>query len=183
MKPNRGIVIAVFRDPFNLALGAVVATGAAVGLAWAGQVVVRAPIGGLYWDLEPSRLTAIAVISLGFGAVMPLQIAAFRQLRAAAKARAGAGIAVGSLTGLAAVSCCSPLFVPAIAGILGASGTTILNVNLAVHRWFVPLSLLSIGLIALSGLMAIRDLGRGCRIAPLASCHRGRGCSPGAGAA
>ncbi|MDQ2909583.1 MAG: hypothetical protein M3R39_00935, partial [Actinomycetota bacterium] len=103
---------------------------------------------------------------LGFGVVVPLQAAALRQLRATARARASAGLAVSSFTGLAAVSCCSPLLVPALVGLLGASGTTALSVNLAVHRWFLPLSLVSIGLLALSAVVAVRGLTRGCRIVP-----------------
>lgn len=156
----------VFRDPFNVALAGVVTAASAVLLAWAGQIVVRAPIGGLYWDLQPSRLAAIGAISLGFGVVVPLQGAALRQLRAAARARAGAGLAVSSFTGLAAMSCCSPLLVPALAGLVGASGTTALSVNLTVHRWFLPLSLASIGLLALSAVLAVRGLTRGCLIVP-----------------
>ena len=159
----------VFGDPFNIALAVVVALTSAVVLAWAGQIAVRSPVGGLYWDLQPSRLIAIALMSVGFGLVVPLQIAALRQARATARMRAGAGVAVSSFTGLAAVSCCSPLLVPALAGLLGASGTTALNVNLTAHRWFLPLSMVSIGLLLVSGVMAARDLSRGCAIAPAGS--------------
>ena len=164
MRLGLGAAREIFRDPFNIALAVLLAAGSAVMLAWAGQVVVRLPIGGLYWDLQPSRLAVIAAISIGFGITVPLQLAALQRARAAARARAGAGVAVSSLTGIAALSCCSPLLIPAIAGVLGASGTTAISVNLTAHRWFVPLSLLSIGLLVLSGAMAIRDLGRSCRI-------------------
>lgn len=156
----------VFGDPFNIAVGVVVALTSALLLGWAGQIVVRSPIGGLFWDLQTSRLIAIGAMSIGFGAVVPLQVAALRQARAAARARAGAGFAVSTFTGLAAVSCCSPLLVPALVGLLGASGTTALNANLTTHRWFLPLSGVSIALLALSGVMAVRDLGRSCAIAP-----------------
>lgn len=164
MRPYSSAAADVFRDPFSVALATVVAAGSAVLLAWAGQVAVRSPIGGLYWDLQPSRLAAISAISLGFGVVVPLQAAALRQLRAAARARAAAGLTVSSFTGLAAVSCCSPLLVPALVGVLGASGTTALSINLAVHRWFLPLSLVSIGLLAVSAVLALRGLTRSCRI-------------------
>lgn len=164
MKLHRSVVAEVFRDPFNLALAGVVTAASAVLLSWAGQIVVRSPIGGLYWDLQLSRLAVICAISLGFGLVVPLQVVALRQLRAVARARASAGLAVSSFTGLAALSCCSPLLVPALAGLLGASGTTALSVNLAVHRWFLPLSLVSIGLLALSAVVAVRGLTGNCRI-------------------
>lgn len=53
----------VFRDPFNLALGLVAALGCAVLLCWSGQVVTRAPLGGLYWDLETQRLVALLALT------------------------------------------------------------------------------------------------------------------------
>lgn len=163
------IALEVFRDPFSVALGLVVTAAAAVGLAWAGQIVQSSPIGGIYWDLAPSRLIAIALVALGFGVVVPLQVSAFARMRTAAKLRAGTGLAVGSMTGLAAVSCCSPLILPAILGLIGASGTTALSVNLTTHRWFLPLSGVTLVMISISGLLAVRDLTRGCRIEPAAT--------------
>jgi hypothetical protein len=156
----------VFRDPFNLALGLVAALGCAVLLCWSGQVVTRSPLGGLYWDLETQRLVAVAAISLAFGLAVPLQLSAIGQARAAARLRAGAGFALASLSGVAAVSCCSPLVLPAILGFLGATGTTILDANLAAHRWFLPLSAVSVGLLVLTSALALRDLGRSCALPP-----------------
>jgi len=74
MRLYRSAAAEIFRDPFNLALAGVVAAASAVLLSWAGQIVVRAPIGGLYWDLQASRLAAICAISLGFGLVVSLQV-------------------------------------------------------------------------------------------------------------
>ena len=156
----------VFRDPFNIALGLVAALGCAVLLCWSGQVVTRAPLGGLYWDLDTQRLVAIAAISLAFGIAVPLQVAVIRQARAAARLRAGAGFALASLSGVAAVSCCSPLVLPAILGFLGATGTTVLDANLDAHRWFVPLSIVSVALLLLTSALALRDLGRSCALPP-----------------
>jgi hypothetical protein len=153
----------VFRDPFNLALGLVGALGCAVLLCWSGQVVTKAPYGGLYWDLDARRLVAIAAISLAFGLALPLQLAAVRQARAAARLRAGAGFALASLSGIAAVSCCSPLILPTILGFLGATGTTVLDANLEAHRWFEPLSAISV---VLTSALALRDLGRACALPP-----------------
>jgi hypothetical protein len=156
----------VFRDPFNLALALVAALGCAVLLCWSGQIVTRAPLGGLYWDLDTQRLLAIAAISLAFGLAAPLQVAAVRQARAAARLRAGAGFALASLSGIAAVSCCSPLILPTILGFLGAAGTTVLDVNLDAHRWFLPLSAASVALLLLTSALALRDLGRACSLPP-----------------
>lgn len=156
----------VFRDPFNVALGLVAALGCAVLLCWSGQVVTRSPLGGLYWDLETQRLVAIAAISLAFGLAVPLQVAAIRQARAAARLRAGAGFALASLSGVAAVSCCSPLVLPTLLGFLGATGTTVLDANLTAHRWFLPLSAVSVALLVLTSALALRDLGRSCALPP-----------------
>jgi hypothetical protein len=158
----------VFRDPFNLALGLVAALGCAILLCWSGQIVTRAPLGGLYWDLDTQRLVAIAAISLAFGIAVPLQLAAIRQ------ARAGAGFALASLSGVAAVSCCSPLVLPAILGFLGATGTSILDANLAAHRWFLPLSAVSVALLVLTSALALRDLGRSCALPPARGHQRKR---------
>lgn len=156
----------VFGDPFNIALGIVTAAAAALVLAWAGQIVQTSPIGGVYWDLDPVRLAAIGLISICFGITVPLQVAAFRRMRTNARLRSGAGLAVGSVTGIAAVSCCSPLLLPALLGVVGAGGTTALTVNLAAHRWFIPLSALTIGLLGVSATLATRDLTRACAVAP-----------------
>jgi len=164
----------VFRDPFNLALALVGAVGCAVLLCWSGQVVTRAPLGGLYWDLETRRLVAIAAISLAFGLAVPLQLAVVRQVRAAARLRAGAGFALASLSGVAAVSCCSPLVLPTVLGFLGATGTTVLDANLAAHRWFLPLSAISVGLLVLTSALALRDLGRTCALPSAHGRRRGR---------
>ena len=163
----------VFRDPFNLALGLVASLGCAVLLCWSGQVVTRAPLGGLYWNLGTQRLVVIAAISLAFGLAAPLQLAAIRQARAA-RLRAGAGFALASLSGIAAVSCCSPLVLPAILGFLGATGTTVLDANLDAHRWFVPLSAVSVALLVLTSALALRDLGRSCALPPARGHRRKR---------
>jgi hypothetical protein len=161
----------VFRDPFNLALALVAALGCAAFLCWSGQIVSRAPLGGLYWDLQTSRLVAIAAISLAFAVAVPLQLAALRQARTAARLGSGAGFAVASLSGIAAVSCCSPLILPTILGFLGATGTTVLDANLTAHRYFLPLSAASVALLLLSSAVALRDLGRACAL-PLAAVPR-----------
>lgn len=156
----------VFRDPFNVVLGAVVGVASAALFGWAGQIVTRSRIGGQYWDLQPTRLFTIGLLSVGLALVVPMQVEAIRQLRARARGRlgAGAGVAASTLAGFAAVSCCSPLLLPALAGLVGASGTTTLYLNLRVHRWFLPISVLALALLAASGLMVLRDLSRACTL-------------------
>jgi len=155
----------VFGDLFNVVLGVVAGLAALVLLSWAGQLVTTFQYGGLYWDLEPRRVAAILAMSLAVGLVVPVQAEVIRQLRARAIARAAGGLVATSLGGVAAVSCCAPLLIPAIAGLFGASGTTALSLNLRFHRWFVPLMAGSLGMVLLSGASGLRDLVRGCRVA------------------
>lgn len=173
MRRSAAALRMVFSDPFNLTLGVVTLVATLVFLAWAAQVVTRFPYGGLYWDLQPSRVVAIGALSAGFGLVVPVHAEALRALRVRARARSAAGLAVGWAGGIAAVSCCSPLLFPAVAGLLGASGSTVLSFNLALHRWFVPLTLLALGVLLGSGALALRDLAGVCWVADDAGHDRG----------
>ncbi|HEV2035433.1 MAG TPA: hypothetical protein VGU71_14775 [Candidatus Dormibacteraeota bacterium] len=156
--------LAVLRDPFNLALGTVVFLGALLLFAWSGQIVSRLPVGGLYLDLDAGRLAAVVAISAGFGLVVPIELEVYRQSRRKSIARTGTGLLSSSVTGVAALSCCSPLLLPAALGLLGVSGTSALYFNLALRRWFLPLALISLIVLAASGALALRDLTRACKV-------------------
>jgi hypothetical protein len=156
--------LGVFRDPFNLALGSVVFLGALLLFAWSGQIVSRLPVGGLYLDLDAGRLAAVAAISAGFGLVVPIQLEVYRHSRRRSIGRTGTGLLSSSVTGVAALSCCSPLLLPAALGLLGVSGTSALYFNLALRRWFLPLALISLVVLAASGALALRDMTRACKV-------------------
>jgi len=156
--------LVVFRDPFNLALGSVVFLGALLLFAWSGQIVSRLPVGGLYVDLDAARLAAVVAISAGFGLVVPIELEVYRNSRRKSLARTGTGLLSSSVTGVAALSCCSPLLLPAALGLLGVSGTSALYFNLALRRWFLPLALVSLVVLAASGALALRDLTRTCNV-------------------
>jgi len=152
----------VFRDPFNVAVGLVVGSAALVLLAWSGQIVTRLPLGGLYWDFTPSRIAAILAISVGFAIVIPTELEVYRIARRRALARAGVGILTTSATGIAAMSCCSPVLLPAALALMGVSGTSALYFDLALRRWFVALAALSLLMLVAVLVMAVRDLTRIC---------------------
>ena len=60
------------------------------------------------------------------------------------------GTVLGFLVGGVSISCCTPVLLPALLSLVGFSGTSILSVNLTVHRYFVPLALLGTMLLILS---------------------------------
>ena len=152
----------VFNDPFNVAVGLVTGAGALAVLAWSGQIIVNLPVGGLYWDLDPARVVAILAISVGFALLVPTELEMFRVFRRRSLARTGGVMVASSATGVAALSCCSPVLFPAALALMGVSGTSVLYFNLALRHWFVPLA--GISLLVLIGAfhLAARDLSRTC---------------------
>ncbi|MGH7750447.1 MAG: hypothetical protein ACREQ5_37590, partial [Candidatus Dormibacteria bacterium] len=72
----------------------------------------------------------------------------------------------GVAAAIAAMSCCSPLLIPAVAALLGASGTSLLALNLRLHAWFVPMTLVALTVLLLSAALAVRDLASGCSLGP-----------------
>lgn len=153
-----------YRDPFHAAVGIVAAMAAMALFAWSGELVTRSPIGGLFWDLRPDRVVAVAALSVAFGVVTPLQLDAVRRARAASKARRLAGLAGATAPGIAAVSCCSPMLLPAVLSALGTSGSTMVMVNAATQRLFLPLAALSLLMIAASGVSAVKNLRQVCAL-------------------
>ena len=164
------VAATVYRDPFHIATALVAAAVSVVVLAWAGQVVTRFDVGGLYWDLEPGRIVLILALGVSYGLAVPLVVESWRQARRAGRRRAAGGrsglsLLAGGLGGIACLSCCSPLLLPAVAGFLGAGGTALLSANLTLHRWFLLLALVSLAIVNGSSALILRDLVRGCRVA------------------
>ena len=164
MRMARVVLGVVFSDPFNVAVGLVTGVGALAVLAWSGQVVVRLPVGGLYWDLDPARIAAILAISAGFAVLVPTELEVYRSSRRRSLARTGGSIVTSSATGIAALSCCSPVLLPAALALMGVSGTSALYFNLALRRWFVALAMLSLLVLVGAFALAARDLNRACKL-------------------
>lgn len=131
----------------------------AIFYAWAAQVLLVGPQ-GLSLLLEPDVITVIVVLAFVFAVTVPLQVYAARV--AAAGARQVGGTILGVLTGTASMSCCAPVLLPAVLSLIGFSGTTILSVNLTIHRYFVPLAVLGIILLGSSMVSTVSSLGRAC---------------------
>lgn len=129
--------------------------------AWAAQVLLLGH-GGLSVLVEPDVIAAIGLISALLAVSLPVQLHAFR-LAAAGIEQTG-GTLLGALTGTASMSCCAPVLLPAVLSLLGFSGTSILSVNLTIHRYFVPLAALSAVLLGYSLISTLSSLSRACML-------------------
>jgi hypothetical protein len=146
-------------------LGAVLATLLTAALyAYAGQIVTIFADGTIFVDADPTRLAALVVLSLLMGLVLPVQVYAVR--RAAWRFRQGGTGLLGFMAGLGSLTCCSPLLLPALLSFAGFSGSALLSLNVTLYRYFEPLAALSAVLLALSLVLAARDITRACALAP-----------------
>src|SRR5947209_3013273 len=129
--------------------------------AWAGQVLIVGS-GGVSYLIQPDVIVAVLVLAALLALSLPLQAYALKL--AVANALQVGGSVVGMVIGTASLGCCAPVILPSLLSLLGFSGTTILSVNITVHRYFVPLALLSALLLGYSvcrdGRVARRDMRR-----------------------
>ena len=145
-------------------IGAILTTLLTAALyAWAGQIVTVFADGTVFVDPEPTRLAALVVVSLLIGLVLPVQVFAVR--RAAWGIRQGGTGLVGFVAALSS-PCCSPLILPAILSFAGFSGSSLLSLKVTLYRYFVPLAALSVIFLALSLVLAARDVTRACALTP-----------------
>src|SRR5438876_5429987 len=115
-------------------IGAVLTTLLTAALyTYAGQIVTVFADGTLFVDLEPTRLAALAAVSLLMGLVLPVQVFAVR--RAAWDKRQGGTGLLGFVAALSS-PCCSPLILPAILSFAGFSGTSLLSLNVTLYHYF-----------------------------------------------
>ena len=137
---------------------------------WAGQVLI---IGrqGLSILLEPDVIMAAAVLAALFVLSLPLQIYAVRL--ALVGARQPGSTVLGLVVGSVSMSCCTPVILPAVLSLIGLSGTTILSINLAVHRYFVPLALLGALLLTYSVISTGASLAQTCVLEPAGADEQG----------
>ena len=164
MRSAFGALRDFYRDPFEIAVGVVAGAAATVLFAWSGERVSSSPVGGVFWDLRPDRVAAVAALAVAFATVAPLQLDAVRRARASSRGRRLAGLAGSTVPGVAALSCCSPMLVPAVLSALGTSGSTIVTVNVATQRLFVPLAGVSLLLMTAAGVTALKSLQTSCAV-------------------
>lgn len=117
---------------------------------------------GPYIELIPTRILTLITLTILSGITVPVQVYAIKKAKAGFKDSAsGAG---GLLAGMATMSCCAPLLLPAVLSFVGFSGTQLLFLNIAARQYALYLSLISIGLLGMSLFMASRSVSATCRI-------------------
>jgi hypothetical protein len=143
-----------------------VAAAAAIAMAlllvWGSGLLAYYPTG---WVViaDPEEMATLAALSILFGLLVPLEVAALT------KARSAIGIAgglAGTATGILSVSCCAPLLIPALLSFVGFSGTALVTFNIAVRDYLGQLALLSIALMAASILLVARTVTSACKVTP-----------------
>jgi hypothetical protein len=143
----------------------VLAVGAAIAMAlllvWGSGLLAHYPTG---WVViaDPAEVATLAVLSVLFGMLVPLEVAALT------KARSVVGIAgglAGTVTGILSVSCCAPLLIPTLLSFIGFSGTALVAFNIAVRDYLGPLAVLSVALMAVSVVLVARTVTAVCKVA------------------
>lgn len=119
---------------------------------------------GPYIELVPSRILTFIVLTVLSGITLPVQLYAIKKARAGFKG--GASGVGGLLAGIATMSCCAPLLLPAILSFAGFSGTQLLFLSFAARRYALYLSLFSITLLGSSLYMASKSVNASCRTSP-----------------
>jgi len=133
-----------FARPWAYLLALVAAVVMALFLVWSSGLLAHYPTG---WEVLASRqeLATMVSLSLLFGLLVPLQVAAVTKARSAIGSVGGLA---GTVTGILSLSCCAPLLIPALLSFAGFSGTQLVMVNATVRDYLAPLALLSIALMA-----------------------------------
>lgn len=136
--------------------------------SWATQLVTYFPGNGLFWDVTPLRLVQVLVVAFSLGLLVPMQVYVLGKgrrtreqtrpveqrsgqgglgaLRQAIVTSLGGG--VGLALGVACLTCCAPLILPAVLVFFGMSGGFILALNVHLVRWS---NLLFLGSLLLCG--------------------------------
>lgn len=153
----------VYGRPWNMAASAILFPIVAVFYAWAGQVLLFDTRGPSVL-VEPDVIVVAAILAALLSVSLPLQVFAVR--RALAGARQTGSTALGLIIGTISMSCCAPVLLPAILSLVGLTGTTILSVNLGVHRYFVPLAVTGTVLLAYSIVSTSSSIVGDCSVPP-----------------
>jgi hypothetical protein len=143
---------------YILALGAALVM--ALLLVWGSGLLAHYSTG---WVViaDPEEIATVAVLSVLFGVLVPLEVAAMT------KARGVVGVAgglAGTVIGILSVSCCAPLLIPTLLSFVGFSGTVLVMFNVAVRDYLGPLAVLSVALMALSIILVSRTITAVCKV-------------------
>lgn len=117
---------------------------------------------GPFIEFNPLRLITLAALVILSGLVVPIQVFAIQKARAGLK---GSSSGIGGLfVGIATMSCCTPLLLPALLAFIGFSGTQLLFFNMTLRQYVLPLSILSVALLLVSLLLTSRSVVAACKI-------------------
>jgi hypothetical protein len=130
-------------------------------LIWSGGFLVYYPSAGWDFYASPQELVTVIVLSVLFGVLLTLQVAAVAKARSAAATTGGI---LGTVFGVLSMSCCAPLIAPALLSFVGFSGMTLLQVNITVHEWATPLTIGSIGFMLLAIVLVSRTITAACTL-------------------
>src|SRR5260370_1569463 len=135
---------------------------AGAGFRWATQLVSYFPGSGLFWDITPLRLIQVLTLAGSLGLLVPMQVYVLHKGKQSAtvppdmlttphgretsssRLRSfvpGFSGGLGAMLGIACLTCCAPLLLPALLALLGASGSLILTLNIRLVQWSGPLFL------------------------------------------
>lgn len=151
----------VYSNRAYLAAAAVLFGAVLLFYLWSAQVLIFSGSGPVVL-VEPDLIGAAMLLAVLFAISLPLQVYALRL--ALSSTRQTGGTILGLLVGGVSMSCCTPVLLPALLSLIGFSGTSILSVNLAVHRYFVPLTLLGVALLAYSMASTAASLADTCAV-------------------
>lgn len=150
-----------FESPKAYLIGLVGSLAMLALLVWSGGFLEYFASTGWDFYATPQETATIVVLSILFGMLLPLQVAAVAKARSAA---ATTSSMLGTIFGVLSMSCCAPLILPALLGFIGFSGMTLLQVNVAVHEWATPLTLASIAFMLLAIGLVSRTLTAVCAL-------------------
>lgn len=151
----------VFQDRRYLLFGALAALAFGVVFIVSSGIVTFFPEGP-FIEFNLLRLALLLALVILAGLVVPMQVFAIQKAKAGLK---GSSSGIGGLfVGIATMSCCAPLLLPAILSFVGFSGTQLLFFNTTVRQYTLPLSILSIALLSISLLFVSRSIAATCKI-------------------
>jgi len=151
-----------FARPRAYLLALAAALGMALLLVWGSGLLAHYPTG---WVVvaDPEEMATIALLSVLFGVLVPLEVAALT------KARSFVGVAgglAGTVTGILSVSCCAPLLIPTVLSFVGFTGTALVTFNITVRDYLGQLAVLSLVLMAASIVLVSRTVTAVCKLRP-----------------
>src|SRR5713226_4126298 len=186
----------VYRERSYQAAAVLLGILAAAGFSWATQLVSYFPGSGLFWDITPLRLIQVLTLAGSLGLLVPMQIYVLRkgkrsgtitpdnlktqEEREASTSRLrsfvpGLSGGLGAVFGIACLTCCAPLLLPALLVLLGASGSLILTLNIHLVQWSGLLFLGSLLYCGITLLLLAHNVTAACVLPPASGRKEGNG--------